>query len=93
MTGQLTAVPWQGVAGAVYVGVFEMGLSFIFWLTAMRLTNSTASIANLIFISPLLSLVIISVMLQEPILSSTLWGLGLILSGLALQQMKLRSRR
>lgn len=93
MTGQLTAVPWQGIAGAVYVGIFEMGLSFIFWLTAMRLTNSTASIANLIFISPLLSLLIISVLLQEPILSSTLWGLGLILSGLAMQQMKLRSRR
>lgn len=93
MTGQLTAVPWQGIAGAVYVGIFEMGLSFIFWLTAMRLTHSTASIANLIFISPLLSLLIISVLLQEPILSSTMWGLGLILSGLAMQQMKLRSRR
>lgn len=88
LTGELVAVPWQGLAGAAYVGVFEMGLSFIFWLTAMRLTNSTASIANLIFIAPLLSLVIISLLLKEAILPSTLWGLTLILGGLLIQQLR-----
>lgn len=88
VTGELVAVPWQGIAGAIYVGIFEMGLSFIFWLTAMRLTNSTASIANLIFISPILSLVIISVLLEEPILQSTIIGLVLILSGLLIQKIK-----
>lgn len=86
--GELVAVPWQGIAGAVYVGIFEMGLSFIFWLTAMRLTNSTASIANLIFISPILSLVIISTLLEEPILRSTIIGLILILGGLLIQKIK-----
>jgi len=88
VTGELVAVPWQGLAGAAYVGIFEMGLSFIFWLTAMRLTNNTASIANLIFIAPLLSLVIISLLLKEAILTSTLLGLALILGGLAIQQLK-----
>jgi len=88
ITGELVAVPWQGLAGAAYVGIFEMGLSFIFWLTAMRLTKNTASIANLIFIAPLLSLVIISLLLKEAILPSTLWGLALILGGLAIQQLK-----
>ncbi|MGB1311409.1 MAG: DMT family transporter [Leucothrix sp.] len=88
LTGELVAVPWQGLAGAVYVGIFEMGLSFIFWLTAMRLTTNTASIANLIFIAPLLSLVIISLLLKEAILPSTLWGLVLILGGLLIQQLK-----
>ena len=88
VTGELVTVPWQGVAGAIYVGIFEMGLSFIFWLTAMRLTNSTASIANLIFIAPILSLVIISVLLEEPILRSTIIGLVLILGGLLIQKIK-----
>jgi len=88
VTGELVAVPWQGIMGAVYVGLFEMGLSFIFWLTAMRLTQSTASIANLIFISPILSLFIINTMLDEPILSSTIWGLVLILGGLLIQQLR-----
>ncbi|PID45687.1 MAG: EamA family transporter [Proteobacteria bacterium] len=87
VAGELIAVPWQGLAGAIYVGLFEMGLSFIFWLTAMRLTNSTASIANLIFISPILSLMIINVLLEEPILPSTLIGLVLILGGLLIQKL------
>jgi len=88
ITGELVVVPWQGLAGAAYVGIFEMGLSFIFWLTAMRLTKNTASIANLIFIAPLLSLLIISLLLKEAILLSTLWGLALILGGLVIQQLK-----
>ena len=92
ITGELVAVAWQGLVGAIYVGVFEMGLSFLFWLTAMRLTNSTASIANLILISPILSLVIISVLLEEPILTSTIVGLVFILAGLIIQKIKGKSK-
>ena len=80
-------ISWQGFSGALYIGLFEMGISFVCWQMAMRLTESTARIANLIFIAPLLSLVIISVILKEPILSSTLWGMVLILGGLMTQQM------
>ena len=84
-SGQLGAVAWQGLAGAAYVGAFEMGFTFVLWLTAMKLTPSTARIANLIFLSPLLSLALIHFIIGEAILPSTLIGLGLILSGLALQ--------
>jgi drug/metabolite transporter (DMT)-like permease len=85
--GEVQAMPWQGVAGAVYVGVFEMGLSFVLWLHAMRLTASTIRISSLIFISPPLSLVFIHFVLGEEILYSTLAGLALILGGLALQHL------
>jgi len=78
--------PWQAFIGGIYVGVFEMGLAFVLWLRAMKIAENTARIANLIFISPFLSLVFISFFLNEPILSSTLIGLGLIIAGLALQQ-------
>ncbi|RDE18886.1 DMT family transporter [Motiliproteus coralliicola] len=87
LTGELSSLDWRGLWGAGYVGLFEMGLSFVFWLLAMKLTGSTARIANLIFISPLLSLVLISTILDEPILASTLVGLGLILTGLGLQRL------
>jgi drug/metabolite transporter (DMT)-like permease len=63
-----------------------MGLAFILWLKAMKLAENTARIANLIFISPFLSLVLISVLLKEEILSSTLVGLCLIIAGLVIQQ-------
>ncbi|RXZ45648.1 DMT family transporter [Crenobacter cavernae] len=75
-----------GLLGAAYVGVFEMGLTFVAWLMAMKLTESTARIANLIFLSPLLSLVLIHAVVGETIYPSTFIGLALILGGLALQK-------
>lgn len=80
-------MPWQGVLGAAYIGAFEMGLTFVLWLSAMKLTDSTAKISNLIFIAPFLSLIFISVFLGEEILPSTLYGLIFIVGGLVLQQL------
>lgn len=88
MTGQFSGIVWKGVPAAIYVGIFEMGLSFVLWLKAMKLTAGTARIANLIFISPPLSLVFVALILHEPIYVSTLAGLVLILGGLAVQRMK-----
>lgn len=90
--GELKWMPWQGVLGAAYVGVFEMGLTFVLWLSAMKLTNSTAKISNLIFIAPFLALIFISTLLGEEILPSTLYGLAFILSGLVLQQLSFSSK-
>lgn len=92
LTGELHAVAWQGLAGAAYVGAFEMGFTFVLWLYAMKLTESTARIANLIFLSPLLSLMLIHLVLAEPILPSTGAGLGLILCGLLLQKIPFKRR-
>lgn len=92
LTGELTPVAWQGLAGAAYVGAIEMGYTFVLWLTAMKLTHSTARIANLIFLSPLISLWLIHIFVGEPILASTLIGLGLILGGLLLQKIPTKSK-
>ena len=88
LNGDLFAIGWQGLAGGLYVGVFEMGVSFILWLQAMRLTRQAARISTLIFLSPPLSLVLIWGILGEAILPSTLGGLAFILLGLALQHLK-----
>lgn len=76
----------SGLLGAVYVGLFEMGITFLFWLKAMQSTTNTSQIANLIFISPFLSLIFIYFILGEPILLSTIVGLTLIIFGLIFQQ-------
>ncbi len=76
----------NGLFGAIYVGLFEMGITFLFWLKAMQTTNNTSRIANLIFISPFLSLVFIYFILKEPIYISTLVGLLFIIFGLIVQQ-------
>lgn len=78
-------VPLGGILGAAYVGCFEMGIAFVFWLMAMKHTRSTAKIANLIFISPFLSLVLIHFLVGEEILPSSIVGLVFIMAGLLVQ--------
>lgn len=81
------AVPgWRALAGAAYVGLFEMGLTFALWSTALRLSSGVSRIGNLIFLSPLVSLVFIATILGEPIHPATLVGLALIIPAVLLQQ-------
>lgn len=75
----------NGILAGAYIGIFEMGLAFVFWLQAMKLTNNTSRISNLIFISPFLSLVLIYFVLGETIHCFTYVGLGFILLGIFIQ--------
>jgi len=88
MIGEPRSVPIKGLLGAVYVGFFEMGICFILWLMAMKLTDNSSRIANLIFLSPFLSLIFIHYLVGERIVPATYFGLLLIISGLIIQQKK-----
>ena len=79
-------IVWQGWAGGLYVGLFEMGLAFVLWMGAMKATTSTLRISSLIFLSPPLSLMLIWMIAGEPVKAYTLIGLILILFGLWLQR-------
>lgn len=80
------SIPAGGWLGGAYAGAFEMGFTFVLWLTAMKLTSSTARIANLIFLAPFLSLVFIHFVLGEHVVGATFVGLVLIVLGLWVQQ-------
>ncbi|UOE81029.1 DMT family transporter [Vibrio splendidus] len=82
---QITAKGWMAVT---YVGLFEMGITFVLWLSALKLTNNTARISNLIFASPFISLMLLSTIIGEEIHPATLFGLMLIIAGLVIQQIK-----
>lgn len=75
-----------GFLGAVYVGCFEMGISFVLWLQALKYTASTAKISSIAFMLPFFSLIMIHFLVGEEILPSTFYGLVLIVAGLFLQQ-------
>ncbi|NOG30747.1 DMT family transporter [Halomonas sp. TBZ9] len=77
---------WPALGAGVYVGLFEMGIAFILWQLAVHKVSRTAKVSNLIFLSPPISLLLLFWVVGEPILSSTLVGLVLILGGLGLQQ-------
>ncbi len=74
------------LAGAAYLGVMEMGLSFFTWLSALRLTRQSARLGLLAFFSPVLSLVWIALVLEEPLPAATLGGMALILAGALLSR-------
>jgi len=83
---EVRIIPLQGLLGSAYVGLFEMGVCFVLWLMAMKLTDNAARISNLIFLSPFLSLIFIHFILGERILAGTFVGLVLIIIGLIIQQ-------
>ena len=67
-----------GILGGIYVGIFEMGLTFILWNRALDLPDNTAAVSNLIFFTPFVSLLFISSILKESIHYATFIGLLLI---------------
>ncbi|MCW8860590.1 MAG: DMT family transporter [Deltaproteobacteria bacterium] len=88
LTTDVRMPPVNGLLGAAYVGTFEMGACFVLWLLAMKTTDSTAKISNLIFLSPFLSLIFIYFLVGEKILAATFIGLILIVAGLFCQRLK-----
>jgi drug/metabolite transporter (DMT)-like permease len=74
-----------------YIGFFEMGITFVVWLMALKSARNTQSVSQLVFLSPFLSLLWISLFVGEKIHPATLIGLLLIVVGILLGQLK-RSR-
>lgn len=70
---------------AAYVGIFEMGLAFVFWLKALQLSSTTAKISNLVFIAPFLNLLFVHFFLDESIFLSTIFGIILVVTGILIQ--------
>jgi drug/metabolite transporter (DMT)-like permease len=78
----------SGVAAAVYAGIFEMGITFFFWLKALRLAASTDKVSNLVYLAPFLSLIFIHFILHEPVYYTTPVGLLFIITGIWIQNRK-----
>jgi drug/metabolite transporter (DMT)-like permease len=81
----VSGVGFKALAGAAYVGLFEMGITFVLWLAALRSSTTTAKVSSLAFATPFLSLLIIQAVLGEQIKIATLVGLILIVGGITLQ--------
>lgn len=76
----------KSLPAAVYIGLFELGITYILWMKAMQLSDNNARTGNLIFLSPFLSLIFIHFILEETIFFTTFIGLAFIISGIWYQQ-------
>ncbi|MCP4229007.1 MAG: DMT family transporter [bacterium] len=83
---------WAGLGGAVYIGLFEMGITFVLWLRALSLADNNARVANLVYLSPFISLIFIHFVVGEEILLSSIIGLILIVAGILVQTVNLKKK-
>jgi len=84
----LSGMGIRGILSAVYIGIFEMGITFFFWLKALQMASSTDKVSNLVYLAPFLSLVFVHFILHEPVYYTTPAGLLLIIAGIWVQNRK-----
>ncbi len=77
----------NGILASVYSGAFEMGITFVLWLKALKYAKSTAVVSNLIYLAPFFSLIFIQTILREQIYYTTIIGLVLIVAGIVYQEL------
>ena len=87
LTGKLELPNTKGLIGATYIGLFEMGFTFLLWLKALKLSKTTAHITNLIYLTPFISLIVVHFVLGEVILFASIVGLCFIVGGIILQRL------
>ncbi|MCF6269474.1 MAG: DMT family transporter [Melioribacteraceae bacterium] len=73
--------------GAGFVGLFEMGITFLLWNKGLELSNDKAKTATLAYLAPFLSLLFIAFLLGETILPSSIAGLVFIVGGIVYQNL------
>ncbi len=79
--------PGPGLLAAVYVGIFEVGITYVLWMKAMQLSTNNAKIGNLVFLAPFVSLIFIHFILKETIYITTFIGLVFIVTGIFTQRL------
>lgn len=87
LTDTLPIFSLKAIFAGMYVGLFEMGITFVLWLMALKTATRTANISTMVFLSPVMSIGFIAWILQETIAMATYLGLAFILSGMMLQQL------
>ncbi|QYX63868.1 DMT family transporter [Shewanella putrefaciens] len=87
LTDTLPSFSLKATFAGMYVGLFEMGITFVLWLMALKTATRTANISTMVFLSPVMSIGFIAWILQETIAMATYLGLAFILSGMMLQQL------
>ena len=86
LSGEMKIPDINGLLGACYVGLFEMGITFLLWLRALKLSKTTAHITNLIYLTPFLSFILIRISIGEVIIPASVLGLFFIFGGKILQR-------
>ena len=83
-----SSVEFKYILGSVYIGIFEMGITFFLWLKALSLSDNKAKTSTIVYLFPVISLFFIAFVLKEKLFISSIIGLVLIVGGILFQQIK-----
>ncbi|HOV90130.1 MAG TPA: DMT family transporter [Syntrophorhabdaceae bacterium] len=87
-TDDILSILFLPLAPAVYIGLFEMGITYIIWLRALRFSDTTGKVSNFIYLTPFVSLIFIHLVLKEDLYYTSFIGLCLIVGGILIGQIK-----
>lgn len=86
ISGAIDLRSTEGLLSGMYIGCFEMGIPFLAFGMALRITKNPALVNQMCYLSPFLSLFLIGMVLGEKIAPATYAGLALIVAGLVYNQ-------
>ena len=81
-TEGIPRLDWPNIGYGAWIGLLEMGFAFLLWQRAMSTTSSVAKLSQLIFLSPMISLILIFTILGESIHYTAFIGICMIFVGL-----------
>ncbi len=82
----------EGLIGAFYVGLFEMGLAFALWVKALKLSEAFVDVTILIYIVPFISFIFIHIFVGELIKVSSIVGAVFIVVGILINKYKKKTQ-
>jgi len=77
---KMNAIPWDGWAGIVFLGILCSGFAYIFWYDALK-ALPVAQTGAFLYLEPVVTVLVAAVVLQESLTLATLLGGVLILIG------------
>jgi len=85
ISGRFVVPSLQAWAGIAWIGLFEMGITFILWMKALDLCRNPVRIANIVYLSPFISLFFLNRIIGESISWASLSGLLFIVLGILIK--------
>ncbi len=82
LTCGLPSFGWRRLGFGAWVGLIEMGVTYLLWQQALRRTAHAGRVAQLIFLAPFISLLLIDRVLGEHVHVTSFVGLAAIVAGL-----------
>jgi len=70
------------LTAAVWIGMVEMGVTFLLWRQALALSTNAARTGQLVFLSPFISMIFIATVLGETVTMWSVGGLVIIVTGI-----------